>query len=346
MALANEGTAAAVARPTARWPTASTSSTGRSSCPRSPRRTGWPPSASRRCCADAHRRAATVRPRSAGACHRLPRPPDRGARPGRQHDRLLPPRPAAVHRVPGRGRGAGARRGAPSPTSPAFLAALRRGGRRASAAVGDVGGAGGGRRPRAAPVRAARRAGAPTTSRTRCGRRRRRGGCPRRSRSSRWSALIEAAGRSRAAAGAARPGPAGAALRHRRADLRGGRAGRRRPRPRARATVRLAGKGGKERIVPVGSYALRGRRGVPGAGAAGAGGRQRPGCAAARCSSTPAAGALSRQSAWAILRAAAERAGLDAPRSRRTRCGTRSPPTCSTAAPTSASCRSCSATPR
>ena len=28
----------------------------------------------------------------------------------------------------------------------------------------------------------------------------------------------------------------------------------------------------------------------------------RPGCAAARCSSTPAAGALSRQSAWAILR--------------------------------------------
>ena len=33
-------------------------------------------------------------------------------------------------------------------------------------------------------------------------------------------------------------------------------------------------------------------------------------------------------------------------RSRRTRCGTRSPPTCSTAAPTSGSCRSCSGTPR
>ena len=35
-----------------------------------------------------------------------------------------------------------------------------------------------------------------------------------------------------------------------------------------------------------------------------------------------------------------------APRSRRTPCGTPSPPTCSTAAPTSASSRSCSATPR
>ena len=45
MALANEGTAAAVARQPRRWPTGSTSSTGRSCCPRSPRRTAWPPSA-------------------------------------------------------------------------------------------------------------------------------------------------------------------------------------------------------------------------------------------------------------------------------------------------------------
>ena len=57
-------------------------------------------------------------------------------------------------------------------------------------------------------------------------------------------------------------------------------------------------------------------------------------------------GRLSRQSAWTVLREAAERAGLDGRTSRRTRCGTRSPPTCSTAARTSGSCRSCSGTPR
>ena len=88
---------------------------------------------------------------------------------------------------------------------------------------------------------------------------------------------------------------------------------RRRPRPRPTAAVLLRGKGGKERLVPVGGYAARGaarptwcgRR--PGAGRP-AGRRharravpQRP--RRARCR---------RQSAWAILRAAAERAGLPA----------------------------------
>ena len=89
------------------------------------------------------------------------------------------------------------------------------------------------------------------------------------------------------------------------------------------------------------------RRGVPGPGPPGAGAAEsRAGVRGGTLFLNVRGGPLSRQSAWQILRSAAERrrrqrrAGRA--RSPRTRCGTPSPRTCSTAAPTSAWCRSCS----
>jgi integrase/recombinase XerD len=75
--------------------------------------------------------------------------------------------------------------------------------------------------------------------------------------------------------------------------------------------VRLAGKGGKHRVVPVGSYAVRSLETYLV--------RARPALAAAsrRVSVSPAVflnargGRLTRQGAWGVLHAAAERAGLD-----------------------------------
>lgn len=76
------------------------------------------------------------------------------------------------------------------------------------------------------------------------------------------------------------------------------------------ATVRLAGKGGKDRIVPVGRYAREALEAYLV--------RARPALAAAarRTSASPAVflnargGRLTRQGAWGVLKAAADRAGL------------------------------------
>jgi integrase/recombinase XerD len=81
---------------------------------------------------------------------------------------------------------------------------------------------------------------------------------------------------------------------------------------RGQAAVRLAGKGGKERVVPVGSYALKAVedylvRARPALAAAGRGG-PRGGALFLNVRGGP----LSRQSAWAILQTAAERAALTA----------------------------------
>jgi integrase/recombinase XerD len=81
--------------------------------------------------------------------------------------------------------------------------------------------------------------------------------------------------------------------------------------------VRLRGKGGKERIVPVGSYAseavaaylVRGRPELVGLGASTAGTGRGPGGALFL---NARGGRLSRQSAWAVLAKAADRAGVTA----------------------------------
>ena len=63
-----------------------------------------------------------------------------------------------------------------------------------------------------------------------------------------------------------------------------------------------------------------------------------------RCSSRAAARPLTRQAFWKMIGAHARRPA-SASASTRTSCATRSPPTCSSAAPTCARCRPCSATP-
>ncbi|WP_299960259.1 site-specific tyrosine recombinase XerD [uncultured Modestobacter sp.] len=79
------------------------------------------------------------------------------------------------------------------------------------------------------------------------------------------------------------------------------------------AAVRLAGKGGKERVVPVGSYAVKAVedylvRARPALAAS----SPRGGRAGGALFLNARGGPLSRQSAWSILRSAAERAGISA----------------------------------
>ena len=113
-------------------------------------------------------------------------------------------------------------------------------------------------------------------------------------------------GRARHHAGAARPGAAGGALRHRRPDLRGGRPRRRRPRHRRRpwCCAARAARSGSCRSAPT-----RWRPSTPTWCAAGP-------SWSALARATPAlflnarGGRLSRQSAWAMLVKAAERAGV------------------------------------
>ena len=108
--------------------------------------------------------------------------------------------------------------------------------------------------------------------------------------------------------------------------------------------VLLTGKGGKQRYVPVGSYAVRALdaylvRGRPALAREGERGRR-----ARRSSSTPAAAGSPGRARGGSC---AKRPHVPAsPMFPLIRCGTPSPRTCSTAARTSASCRSCSDMPR
>ncbi|WP_040339312.1 site-specific tyrosine recombinase XerD [Candidatus Blastococcus massiliensis] len=78
---------------------------------------------------------------------------------------------------------------------------------------------------------------------------------------------------------------------------------------RGQATVRLAGKGGKERIVPVGSYALRAVEEYLVRARPALAGKSKAGVRGGALFLNVRGGPLSRQSAWQILRTAAERAG-------------------------------------
>jgi len=80
----------------------------------------------------------------------------------------------------------------------------------------------------------------------------------------------------------------------------------------SRASVRLAGKGGKERVVPVGSYAVRAVQDYLVRARPALALKARGGVRGGALFLNARGGALSRQSAWTILRDAAERAGIDA----------------------------------
>ncbi|TWH72658.1 integrase/recombinase XerD [Modestobacter roseus] len=78
------------------------------------------------------------------------------------------------------------------------------------------------------------------------------------------------------------------------------------------AAVRLAGKGGKERVVPVGSYAVRAVEEYLVRARPALAQKARSGVRGGALFLNARGGSLSRQSAWTILRDAAERAGISA----------------------------------
>ena len=253
---------------------------------------------------DARRPTGDAGPALDRGGHRLPGPPRGRARPGGQHPRRVPAGPAAVRRAPGRAGVRGLGEVAEAHVA-GFLAALREGDDdhpplSASSAARAVVAVRGLHRfalrdglvARRRRARGAAAGAAPPAAQGDLGRDVER--------------LLEAAGGR---------GPRGLRDRALLEVLYG--TGARiseavgldvdDARPRAAAVV-LRGKGGKERVVPVGGYALRAVedylvRARPALAAGGAAARR-------RCSSTRAAAPLSRQSAWTILRSAAERAGL------------------------------------
>ena len=107
--------------------------------------------------------------------------------------------------------------------------------------------------------------------------------------------------------------------------------------------VLLTGKGGKQRYVPVGSYAVKALDAYLVRGAARAGGRRGVGRPALRCSSTPVAGGSPGRERGGSC---AKQAYVQENRTcHHTPCGTLSRPTCWTGARISGWCRNCSDTP-
>ena len=104
--------------------------------------------------------------------------------------------------------------------------------------------------------------------------------------------------------------------------------------------VRVTGKGGKERIVPVGRQAVEALRRYLARGRPYLDRRHRP-----ELFLNAKGGALTRAGAFLILRRLAATPASSRAASTRTSCATRSRRTCSKAAPTCAASRRCSATP-
>ncbi len=223
-----------------------------------------------------------------------------------QHPALLRRRPAPLPRPPGRAAASTTSARSARPTSPASSPRLRSG--RRTAAGGVLGGPGAGRGPRAAPVRRA----ATGSSRADVAREVAPPTLPRRLPQALTIDQVEqllAGCIGDGPARAARPGPAGAALLHRRPDLRGGRASTSTTSTSAerdRAAARQ-GRQAADRARSAGPR-WRARRRLPGAGPA----RRSPRAAGAprRCCSTPAAGGCPGRAPGTSLRAAAEVAGL------------------------------------